>query len=47
MFFSAKGDMVFEERGRQTELLKNWLHESSINFGISNLNLLSLPVMVN
>ncbi len=39
--------MVFEERTRQTELLKNWLQEFSINVGISNLNLFSLPIMVN
>jgi hypothetical protein len=28
-------------------LLKSWLHEAAINFGIANLNHLGLPVIVS
>ena len=45
-FFSANGELAFEEKSLQTQLLKNWLHEAAINFGIGNLQNLSLPVLV-
>ena len=45
-FFSANGELAFEEKSLQTQLLKNWLHEAAINFGIGNLQNLSLPILV-
>jgi hypothetical protein len=43
---SANGDLIFQERSRLTLLLKNWLDEAAINFGVANIHQLSLPIMV-